>query len=103
VIRWGNLIIVEGDQGCGLRQVTHTKISLGDAKNLKQEASNEHSVGWWFSPVLYGPFLKLTAFPGTVMVISGKLFSSAALTSVSDNTHLIVRLPEYAASLPRMA
>jgi hypothetical protein len=41
-IRRGDLVIVEGDRGCDLGQVTHAEISLEDAKKFKQEASEEH-------------------------------------------------------------
>ncbi|KAF2800162.1 hypothetical protein K505DRAFT_229341 [Melanomma pulvis-pyrius CBS 109.77] len=41
-IRRGDLVIVEGDRGCDLGQVTYADISLEDAKKYKTEASEEH-------------------------------------------------------------
>ncbi|KAF1845428.1 uncharacterized protein K460DRAFT_281921 [Cucurbitaria berberidis CBS 394.84] len=41
-IRRGDLVIVEGDRGCDLGQVTHADVSLEDAKKHKAEANEEH-------------------------------------------------------------
>lgn len=41
-IRRGDLVIVEGDRGCDLGQVTHADVSLEDAKKYKAEANEEH-------------------------------------------------------------
>ncbi|KAF2204545.1 hypothetical protein GQ43DRAFT_469018 [Delitschia confertaspora ATCC 74209] len=41
-IRRGDLVIVEGDRGCDLGQVTHANVSLEDAKKYKAAASEEH-------------------------------------------------------------
>jgi len=41
-IRRGDLVIVEGDRGCDLGQVTHADVSLEDAKKYKSEANEEH-------------------------------------------------------------
>ncbi|KAF2193823.1 hypothetical protein K469DRAFT_691331 [Zopfia rhizophila CBS 207.26] len=41
-IRRGDLVIVEGDRGCDLGQVTHADVSLEEAKKHKAEASDEH-------------------------------------------------------------
>jgi hypothetical protein len=41
-VRRGDLVIVEGDRGCDLGQVTHADVSLEDAKKYKAEANEEH-------------------------------------------------------------
>ncbi|KAF2020903.1 hypothetical protein BU24DRAFT_456929 [Aaosphaeria arxii CBS 175.79] len=41
-IRRGDLVIVEGDRGCDLGQVSHADVSMEDAKKYKAEASDEH-------------------------------------------------------------
>ncbi|KAH7135386.1 PSP1 C-terminal conserved region-domain-containing protein [Dendryphion nanum] len=41
-IRRGDLVIVEGDRGCDLGQVTHADVTMEDAKKHKAEASDEH-------------------------------------------------------------
>ncbi|KAF2262702.1 PSP1-domain-containing protein [Lojkania enalia] len=41
-IRRGDLVIVEGDRGCDLGQVTYADVSLEDAKKHKAEANEEH-------------------------------------------------------------
>lgn len=41
-IRCGDLVIVEGDRGQDLGQVTHADVSLEDAKRFKNEANDEH-------------------------------------------------------------
>jgi hypothetical protein len=41
-IRCGDLVIVEGDRGCDLGQVTHADISLEDARKHKAHANEEH-------------------------------------------------------------
>lgn len=41
-IRCGDLVIVEGDRGCDLGQVTQADVSLEDAKKFKAEANEEH-------------------------------------------------------------
>ncbi|KAF2001841.1 hypothetical protein P154DRAFT_153803 [Amniculicola lignicola CBS 123094] len=41
-IRNGDLVIVEGDRGCDLGQVTHSDISLEDAKIAAAEANDQH-------------------------------------------------------------
>jgi hypothetical protein len=41
-VRPGDLVIVEGDRGCDLGQVTHADVSLEDAKKHKNEANQEH-------------------------------------------------------------
>lgn len=41
-VRCGDLVIVEGDRGCDLGQVTHADVSLEDAKKYKAEANEEH-------------------------------------------------------------
>lgn len=41
-IRRGDLVIVEGDRGCDLGQVTHADVSFEDAKKYKSEANEEH-------------------------------------------------------------
>jgi hypothetical protein len=41
-IRRGDLVIVEGDRGCDLGQVTHADVSLEDAKKFKAGANEEH-------------------------------------------------------------
>ncbi|KAF1944768.1 PSP1-domain-containing protein [Clathrospora elynae] len=41
-IRRGDLVIVEGDRGCDLGQVTHADVSMEDAKKHKNEANEEH-------------------------------------------------------------
>jgi hypothetical protein len=41
-VRPGDLVIVEGDRGCDLGQVTHADVSLDDAKKHKADANQEH-------------------------------------------------------------
>jgi hypothetical protein len=41
-IRCGDLVIVEGDRGCDLGQVTHADVSLEDARKHKAAANEEH-------------------------------------------------------------
>jgi hypothetical protein len=41
-IRCGDLVIVEGDRGCDLGQVTHADISLEEARRHKARANEEH-------------------------------------------------------------
>jgi hypothetical protein len=41
-IRCGDLVIVEGDRGCDLGQVTHADISLEEARKHKAHANEEH-------------------------------------------------------------
>ena len=41
-IRRGDLVIVEGDRGCDLGQVTHADVSLEDARKHKAAANEEH-------------------------------------------------------------
>jgi len=41
-IRCGDLVIVEGDRGADLGQVTHADVSLEDAKKFKAAALEEH-------------------------------------------------------------
>lgn len=41
-VRPGDLVIVEGDRGCDLGQVTHADLSLEDAKKHKNAANEEH-------------------------------------------------------------
>lgn len=41
-IRRGDLVIVEGDRGCDLGQVTHADVTMEDAKKFKSEANDEH-------------------------------------------------------------
>ncbi|KAH5009958.1 hypothetical protein HBI74_203110 [Parastagonospora nodorum] len=41
-IRCGDLVIVEGDRGCDLGQVTHADISLEEARRHKAHANEEH-------------------------------------------------------------
>lgn len=41
-IRSGDLVIVEGDRGADLGQVTHADVSMEDARKFKAEANDEH-------------------------------------------------------------
>ncbi|KAL5377676.1 hypothetical protein DPSP01_009601 [Paraphaeosphaeria sporulosa] len=41
-IRVGDLVIVEGDRGHDLGQVTHADVTMDDAKRLKNEANEDH-------------------------------------------------------------
>lgn len=41
-IRRGDLVIVEGDRGCDLGQVTHADVTMEEAKKFKAEANDEH-------------------------------------------------------------
>ncbi|EUC43849.1 hypothetical protein COCMIDRAFT_99827 [Bipolaris oryzae ATCC 44560] len=41
-VRRGDLVIVEGDRGCDLGQVTHADVTMEEAKKLKAEANDEH-------------------------------------------------------------
>ncbi|KAF2690132.1 hypothetical protein K458DRAFT_99099 [Lentithecium fluviatile CBS 122367] len=41
-VRPGDLVIVEGDRGCDLGQVTHADVSMEDAKKHKNAANQEH-------------------------------------------------------------
>jgi hypothetical protein len=41
-VRRGDLVIVEGDRGCDLGQVTHADLEMEDAVQLKSEANDEH-------------------------------------------------------------
>jgi hypothetical protein len=41
-IRRGDLVIVEGDRGCDLGQITHCDLDMEEALKLKAEANEEH-------------------------------------------------------------
>ncbi|KAF1834350.1 PSP1 domain-containing protein [Decorospora gaudefroyi] len=41
-VRCGDLVIVEGDRGCDLGQVTHADLSMEDARKYRNEANDEH-------------------------------------------------------------
>ena len=41
-IRHGDLVIVEGDRGCDLGQITHVDVSQEDANKFKAHATDEH-------------------------------------------------------------
>ncbi|PSN73669.1 hypothetical protein BS50DRAFT_482600 [Corynespora cassiicola Philippines] len=76
-IRRGDLVIVEGDRGCDLGQVTHADCTLEDAKKYKNEANEEHFrwlvmfsqyslAGASSDSGMLGSLARANGFPGTV-------------------------------------